>query len=44
MISFYVIRFIENVSGKLNVWAWHKLWRNRTEGIGYKFFNRKKKK
>lgn len=44
MISFYVIRIIEKMSSKLSVWAWHKLWRNRKDGIGYKYHDRKKKK
>lgn len=43
MILFYVIRLIEKVTSKISVWAWHKLWRNREDGIGYKYFKKKKK-
>ena len=41
-IRYYYIKFldriysvIEHVGSRINVYAWHKRWRNREEGTGY---------
>lgn len=39
---YHIVNFISKKSGKIHQWAWCKLWRNREEGIGHKYFDRKK--
>jgi len=38
-----LLSFINSVSSKVSVWSWQKLWRNREDGIGYKYFRGKNK-
>ena len=38
-----LLSFVNNVSSKVSVWSWQKLWRNREDGIGYKYFRGKNK-
>lgn len=40
---YHILNFLSKMSGKINQWSWHKLWKNRREGIGYRYFDRKKK-
>ena len=40
MIRYHVIIFLCKVSGKVNQWAWQKLWKNRSEGNGYRYLDR----
>lgn len=41
---YHILNFISKWSSKISSWSWHKLWRNRDDGIGYKYFKKKKKK
>jgi len=42
-MKYHILNFINGISGKISMWSWQKLWRNREDGIGYKYFRGKNK-
>jgi hypothetical protein len=42
-MKYHILNFISGISGKISVWSWQKLWHNREDGIGYKYFRGKNK-